>query len=75
MPLRTRPDLRFPADSLLPGQMPTQEANTPVGRLDRQIERLKASVRAKVEHPFHIIKNRFGLRKLRLLALHTQVAS
>lgn len=55
--------------------MPTQEANTPVGRLDRQIERLKASVRAKVEHPFHIIKNRFGLRKLRLLALHTQVAS
>lgn len=26
MKMRTRPDLRLPADSLLPGQMPTQEA-------------------------------------------------
>lgn len=29
------------------------------------IEKLKASVRAKVEHPFHVIKNLFGHRKTR----------
>jgi len=39
--------------------------DTELGRLDKQIERIKASIRAKVEHPFHIIKNRFGLRKVR----------
>ena len=30
-----------------------------------RIEKLKAQVRAKVEHPFHIIKNLFGHRKVR----------
>ena len=43
--------------------------DTEVGRLDDQIERIKASIRAKVEHPFHIIKNRFGLRKVRYQGL------
>jgi IS5 family transposase len=31
--------------------------------VEREIERRKASVRSKVEHPFHIIKNIFGYRK------------
>ena len=31
--------------------------------IDREIERRKASVRSKVEHPFHIVKNIFGYRK------------
>jgi IS5 family transposase len=30
---------------------------------DREIEYRKASIRSKVEHPFHIIKNTFGYRK------------
>jgi IS5 family transposase len=30
-----------------------------------KLERLKASVRAKVEHPFHVIKNLFRHRKTR----------
>jgi len=29
------------------------------------IEKTKASIRAKVEHPFHAIKNLFGYRKIR----------
>jgi len=45
-----------------------------VGRLDKQIERIKASIRAKVEHPFHIIKNRFGLRKVRYRGLAKKTA-
>jgi len=36
-----------------------------IGKLLDYIERVKAAVRAKVEHPFHIVKNRFGLKKVR----------
>jgi IS5 family transposase len=48
--------------------------NTKLGRLDERIERIKASIRAKVEHPFHIIKNRFGLRKVRYQGLAKNTA-
>lgn len=40
-----------------------------IGTLTRQIERLKAGVRAKVEHPFHVIKNVFRHRKTRYRGL------
>ena len=33
--------------------------------LTQYAERLKASIRAKVEHPFHIVKNLFGHKKTR----------
>jgi IS5 family transposase len=36
-----------------------------VGRIEEKIEKLKASVRSKVEHPFPIIKNIFPLKKVR----------
>jgi transposase, IS5 family len=39
--------------------------DTESGRLCERIEKLKASVRAKVEHPFHIVKNMFGHKKAR----------
>lgn len=48
--------------------------DTKVGHLDDQIERIKASIRAKVEHPFHIIKNRFGLKKVRYQGLAKNTA-
>lgn len=35
------------------------------GRLLDELERVKASIRAKVEHPFHVIKNLFGHKKVR----------
>lgn len=35
-----------------------------MGRVLEELEQLKASVRAKIEHPFHIIKNLFGLKKV-----------
>jgi IS5 family transposase len=38
------------------------------------VERVKAAVRAKVEHPFHIIKNRFGLKKVRYRGLAKNTA-
>jgi IS5 family transposase len=38
--------------------------DTPIGRLQERIEQVKASIRAKVEHPFRIIKNLFGMKKV-----------
>ena len=33
------------------------------------VERVKASIRAKVEHPFHVVKTLFGHRKVRYRGL------
>ncbi len=43
--------------------------NDALGRLQERIEQVKASLRAKVEHPFHIIKNLFKYRKARYRGL------
>jgi IS5 family transposase len=40
--------------------------DTPEGRLDELIETAKAHIRAKVEHPFRVIKRQFGFQKTRL---------
>lgn len=48
--------------------------DTPLGRISEQIEKCKASVRAKVEHPFHIIKNVFQLKKVRYRGLAKNTA-
>jgi hypothetical protein len=38
-------------------------------RRQDQFEKLKASIRAKVEHPFHVVKNLFRQRKVRYRGL------
>jgi IS5 family transposase len=48
--------------------------DTENGQLREQIEKLKASVRAKVEHPFHIVKNIFGHKKARYRGLAKNAA-
>jgi IS5 family transposase len=45
-----------------------------LGRLTEKLEHLKASVRAKVEHPFHIIKNLFRHKKTRYRGLAKNTA-
>ena len=56
---------------------PSEIAKLPEGRrkqrLQRQ-ERSKASVRAKVEHPFRVIKRQFGLVKVRFRGLAKNTA-
>ena len=48
--------------------------DTECGRLDEQIEKAKASIRAKVEHPFRVIKCQFGFRKVRFRGLAKNTA-
>ena len=45
-----------------------------VKELTVQLERLKAQVRARVEHPFHILKNLFRHRKTRYRGLAKNTA-
>jgi transposase, IS5 family len=45
-----------------------------LGRTLEKLEHLKASVRAKVEHPFHVIKNLFRHRKTRYRGLAKNTA-
>ena len=40
--------------------------DTPEGRLLDLVEAAKAHIRAKVEHPFRVIKQQFGFQKTRL---------
>jgi len=47
---------------------------TAIGRLKEKVEQLKASIRAKVEHPFHIVKNLFRMKKVRYKGLAKNTA-
>lgn len=59
--------------ALRPGKRRTLP-DTKAGRLGEQLEKLKASVRAKVEHPFHVVKNIFGHKKARYRGLAKNTA-
>ena len=37
-----------------------QQKHTPCGQFTEQAEKLKASIRAKTEHPFRVIKRQYG---------------
>ncbi len=46
--------------AMRPGKRRALQADSEVDRLQQGLEQLKASVRAKVEHPFRVIKQQFG---------------
>jgi IS5 family transposase len=48
-----------------PGKRRALEKSSPLGAIAEQIE---ASIRAKVEHPFRVIKRQFGFTKVRISA-------
>ena len=45
------------------------KANNPIDALIDKVEKLKARIRAKVEHPFRVIKRQFGFAKVRYRGL------
>jgi IS5 family transposase len=57
-----------------PGKRRALDKTRPVDSLIDQIERLKASVRAKVEHPFRVVKRQFGHVKVRYRGLAKNTA-
>jgi IS5 family transposase len=55
--------------AMQPSKRKALDPNSKWARLLEKIEKLKASVRAKVEHPFHVVKNLFRHRKVRYKGL------
>jgi IS5 family transposase len=51
--------------AMRPGKRRALDKNSPWGNLLDKAEQMKASVRAKVEHPFRVIKCQFGFTKVR----------
>ena len=57
-----------------PGKRRKLDLTRKWARLLEQAEQLKASVRAKVEHPFHVVKNLFRHKKVRYKGLAKNAA-
>jgi IS5 family transposase len=55
--------------AMQPGKRKQLDPGRKWARLLERAEQLKASIRAKVEHPFHVIKNLFKHRKVRYKGL------
>jgi IS5 family transposase len=60
--------------AMRPGKRRALDKNSPWANLLDQAEQLKASVRAKVEHPFRVIKCQFGFTKVRYKGLAKNTA-
>ncbi|WP_374590202.1 IS5 family transposase [Aquabacterium sp.] len=60
--------------AMRPGKRKQLDKTQPLGRLMDELEKLKASIRAKVEHPFRVIKRQFGHVKVRYRGLAKNTA-
>ena len=60
--------------AMRPGKRKLLDKSTPMGAILDQLERAKASIRAKVEHPFRVIKRQFGHVKVRYRGLAKNTA-
>jgi IS5 family transposase len=55
--------------AMMPGKRKALDKARPSNVLKDKLEKIKASIRAKVEHPFRVIKCQFGHRKTRYRGL------
>ena len=60
--------------AMRPGKRHGLDGANPADQLLERVEQLKASVRAKVEHPFRLIKQQFGYAKVRYRGLAKNTA-
>lgn len=60
--------------AMRPGLRKLLDKADPMDALTNQVERIKASIRAKVEHPFRVIKRQFGHVKVRYRGLAKNTA-
>lgn len=60
--------------AMRPGKRKLLDKADPMDALTNQVERIKASIRAKVEHPFRVIKRQFGHVKVRYRGLAKNTA-
>jgi transposase, IS5 family len=61
--------------AMRPGKRRALDKNSPMGAILNQLEHLKARIRAKVEHPFRVIKRQFGYAKVKYRGLAKNTAN
>lgn len=57
-----------------PGKRRALDKSSPTGAVLDKLERLKASIRSKVEHPFRVVKRQFGHVRVRYRGLAKNTA-
>jgi IS5 family transposase len=60
--------------AMRPGKRKALDKNDPVDALTDRIEKAKVGIRAKVEHPFRVIKRQFGFMRVRYRGLKKNTA-
>ena len=60
--------------AMRPGKRAALDKSKPLGAMINEVERIKASIRAKVEHPFRVVKRQFGFVKARYRGLKKNTA-
>ena len=60
--------------AMRPGKRRTLDMAKPMDALTEQLERVKAGIRARVEHPFRVLKRQFGHAKVRYRGLAKNTA-
>jgi IS5 family transposase len=60
--------------AMTPGKRKALDVSKPIDALKDKVEYVKASIRAKVEHPFRVIKRQFGYAKARYRGLAKNAA-
>lgn len=61
--------------AMMPGKRKAMDKRSPLGAMLEQLEKVKASIRAKVEHPFRVIKRQFGYTKVKYRGLAKNTAN
>lgn len=72
-----RPDARAGVSwniAMRPGKRRMLDQTKPIEALTEQFEKVKAGIRARVEHPFRVIKRQFGHIKVRYRGLAKNTA-
>jgi IS5 family transposase len=60
---------------MMPGKRKALKKDTPMGAILDKLEQTKARIRAKVEHPFRVIKRQFGYVKVKYRGLAKNTAN
>jgi IS5 family transposase len=61
--------------AMMPGKRRAMDKSTPMGAILDKLEQTKARIRAKVEHPFRVIKRQFGYVKVKYRGLAKNTAN
>ena len=75
--IHKRPDAKLGVTwhvAMRPGKRRALDKSDPLDQLTDQVEKAKAGIRAKVEHPFRVIKRQFGYVKTRYRGLKKNTA-